>query len=193
MKKLAPLLLALPLAACISFGAKPPRSLLTLEPAASVAVGETQRSNAAATITIAIPQVPQELATARVPVHSGGIAVAYIKNAQWVEPPSRLFARLLADTMTARTGRVVLSYRQSQIDPGARLSGELRRFGVDEATSEAVVTFDAALIRGSDPVIEKRRFEARAPVSAIEAAPPGAALNRAANDVAAQVADWVGR
>lgn len=191
MKRLAPLL-ALPLAACISFGAKPPPSLLALESSATVAVGETQRSSEGATITIAIPQVPQELATARVPVHSGGVAIAYVKDAQWVEPPSRLFARLLGDTITAKTGRLVLSHRQSLIDPGARLTGELRRFGVDAGSQEAVVTFDAALMRGADPVFEKRRFEARVPVGAIEAQSVGAALNRAANQVADEVADWVG-
>jgi cholesterol transport system auxiliary component len=193
MNKLAPLpLLALPLAGCISFGAKPPPSLLNLTPAASLAVGQTQSSSAAKTITIGVPSVSQELATARVPVHSGGTAIAYIKNAQWVENPSRLFARLLADTVTARTGRVVLSNRQSQMDPGARLGGELRMFGVDAGTGEAVVTFDASLMRTEEPVFEKRRFEARVPVSPIEAAPVGAALNQAANQVAAQVADWVG-
>lgn len=191
MKKLAPLL-ALPLAACISFGAKPPPSLLTLTAQSSIAVGETQSSSAAKTITIGVPAVPQELATARVPVRSGGTAIAYVKNAQWVENPARLFARLLADTVTTRTGRVVLSNRQSLVDPGARLSGELRAFGVDAGTSEAVVTFDASLMRGEDPVFEKRRFEARVPVSPIEAAPVGAALNQAANQVAAQVAEWVG-
>src|ERR1700761_2657797 len=105
MKKFAPLL-ALSLGACISFAAKPPPSLLTLKPAASPAVGQTQNSGNAATITIAVPSVPQELATARVPVHSGGNAIAYVKDAQWVELPSRLFARLLADTVTVRTGRV---------------------------------------------------------------------------------------
>ena len=197
MKKLAPLLalafLGLPLAACISFGAKPPPSLLTLNAQSSIAVGETQSSSAARTITIGVPAVPQELATARVPVRSGGTAIAYVKNAQWVENPARLFARLLADTVTARTGRVVLSNRQSLVDPGARLSGELRAFGVDAGTSEAVVTFDASLMRGEEAVFEKRRFEARVPVSPIDAAPVGTALNQAANQVAAQVADWVGR
>jgi cholesterol transport system auxiliary component len=191
MKKLAPLL-GLPLAACISFGAKPPPSLLTLTSAAPVAVGQTQSTSASATITIAIPASPQELATARVPVHSGGVAIAYVKNAQWVEPPSRLFARLLADTVTAKTGRVVLGRRQSQIDPGAQLSGELRSFGIDEGSSEAVVTYDAALLRGSSPVVEKRRFEARVPVAQIDATSSGVALNQAANQVAAQVAEWVG-
>ncbi|MBL7396034.1 membrane integrity-associated transporter subunit PqiC, partial [Escherichia coli] len=83
-----------------------------------------------------------------VPVHSGENAVAYVKDAQWVEAPPRLFARLVGDTISARAGRPVLSYRQSQIDPGAVLSGELRRFGVDADTNEAVVQFDALLVQG---------------------------------------------
>ncbi|RYD49158.1 MAG: ABC transporter [Sphingomonadales bacterium] len=186
-------LLATPLAGCISFGAKPPASYLTLDPAAAIAVGDGQSSASSPTITIAVPAVPQELATQRVPVHAGGQAIAYVKDAMWVEQPARLFARLLSDTVTSRTGRVVLSGRQSQLDPGAQLSGELRRFGIDETTSEAVVTFDASLMRGTAAVFEKRRFEARVPVAAIETAPVGAALNQAANQVAGQIADWIGR
>lgn len=184
---------ALALGGCISLGAKPPKSLLTLTSATSVPVGQPQSSAKAETITIAVPWVPQELATGRIPVHSGTVAVAYVKDAQWVEQPSRLFARMLADTVTARTGRVVLSNRQSQIDPGAQLTGELRRFGVDAETNEAVVTFDAALMRGPEAVFEKQRFEARIKVARIDATSVGAALGTAANQVAVQIADWVGR
>lgn len=186
-------LLATPLAGCISFGAKPPAAYLTLDPATPLAVGETQSSSNAPTITIAVPAVPQELATQRIPVHEGGAAIAYVKDAMWVEQPSRLFARMLSDTVTARTGRVVLSSRQSLIDPGAQLTGELRRFGVDAAAGEAVVTFDASLMRGEAAVFEKRRFEARVPVVTVETAPVGAALNQAANKVAVEIADWIGR
>jgi len=195
MKKLLILapLLAVPLAGCISFSPKPPPQLLTLTSAAALPVGETQKSNSSGTITIGVPAVSQELASNRVPVRSGGTAVAYVKDAQWVEPPSRLFARLLSDTITAQTGRVVLSYRQSRMDPGAQLTGELRAFGIDEETSEAVVTYDATLLRGADPVFEKRRFEARAPVAKIDSENIGPALNQAANKVAAEIADWVGK
>ncbi|WP_448662978.1 ABC-type transport auxiliary lipoprotein family protein [Sphingomonas sp. CJ20] len=192
MKTLA-LLLAVPLAGCISIGAKPPENQLTLSSTSTVAVGESQRSNVAATITISVPSVPQELAASRIPVHASDTAIAYVKGAQWVERPSQLFQRLLSDTVTARTGRLVLSSRQSQLDPGAYLSGELRRFGVDAGTSEAVVTYDAALIRGSEAVVEKRRFEARVPVAQVETGPVGTALNQAANQVADQVADWIGK
>lgn len=202
MKKLAPLALALVLGGCIRFGAEAPPSLLTLTPDASIAVGETTSSATAKSISIGTLNVPQELAVARVPVQSNATNIAYLKDAHWVEPPSRLFARLLSDTVSARTGRVALSLRQSLSDPGARLGGELRTFGIDATTNEAVVTFDATLVRDRPAeasgaraplTFEKRRFEARVPLAAIDAASAGTALNRAANQVAGQVADWVGR
>lgn len=190
---LLPVAAALSLGGCITFGAKPPPSLLTLESASSVPTGETRSSASAQTITIAVPAVSQALATTRVPVQSSNTSLAYVKDAIWVELPARLFARLTADTVAAKTGRVVLSTAQSFSDPGARLSGELRNFGVDAATSEAVVTFDAALIRTNGNVVEKRRFEVRVRVDTITAGPVARGINQAANQVAAEVADWVGK
>jgi cholesterol transport system auxiliary component len=194
MNKLA-ILMVLPLAVaisgCVRFGAEPPPSLLTLKPAAAVAVGETQRS--AASITIAVPVTPQEIAGLRVPVHATDTSIAYLKDAVWVEPPARLFARLLSDTVAARTGRLVLSTRQSLSDPGAVMTGELRNFGVYATSGEVVVTFDASLSRENGGAFEKRRFEARVPAGAIAPGSVGVALNQAANRVADEVADWVGR
>lgn len=193
MKKLLIGLVALPLAGCISFGAKPPEALLSLSATEQVPVGQAQSSAGARTITIQVPNVPQALATNRVPVQASATDIAYVKDAQWVEPPARQFARLLSDTVTARTGRVVMSGAQSLADPGARLAGELRMVGVDAGAREAVVTYDAALVRDEGGALEKRRFEARVPVSVIETGPVGVALNQAANQVAGEVADWVGR
>lgn len=202
--KTLPLALALPLilGGCIRFGAEAPPSLLTLTSEAPIAVGETASSATAKSISVAALNVPQELAVARVPVRSNVTNIAYLKDAHWVEPPSRLFGRLLSDTVSARTGRVVLSLRQSMSDPGARLGGDLRAFGIDAQTNEAVVTFDATLVRDRPAevsgvrvpqVFERRRFEVRVPVAVIDAASAGTALNRAANQVAIQVSDWVGR
>lgn len=188
------LVAALPLAGCISFGAKPPPSLLTLSAAAGPAVGQEQTSATGRAITIDVPVAPQSLATARVPVQATPTTIAYVPKAVWAEPPARLFARLVSDTVAARTGRVVVSSVQAVGDPGAHLGGELRRFGLDATTREAVVTFDAALVRiNGKGAVEKQRFEARVPVTTIDADSAGPALNTAANQVAAQVADWVGR
>lgn len=192
MKKLSVLLL-LPLAACIRFGAEPPPALLVLTPAAPIAAGQTQDSSAARSITVQVPVVPQELAVTRVPVQSSPTTIAYVKEAQWVEPPARLFARLVSDTLTSRANMVVLSPRQGFTDPGAQLSGELREFGIDATRNEAVVVYDATLQRVNATTFEKRRFEAREPVTAIDANSVGPAINQAANTVAAAVADWVRR
>jgi cholesterol transport system auxiliary component len=184
---------AMPLAGCVSFGAKPPPSLLTLSSTAEVPVGQQQSSASAKTVTIAVPAVPQSLATTRVPVQSTPTTIAYVKDAAWAEVPARLFARLLSDTVTAKTGRVVLSQAQSIADPGARLGGELRQFGLDASARQAVVIYDASLMRADSQAVEKRRFEARVPVAAIDADAAGTGLSQAANQVAGQVADWVGR
>jgi cholesterol transport system auxiliary component len=192
MKQFA-VLLALPLAACISFGAKPPPSLFTLSPTAPVAVGASQSSAGARSIVVQVPASPAALATQRVPVQATATSIAYLKDAAWSEPPARLFARLLADTLTARAGMVVLSSIQSLSDPSATLSGELRQFGLDAAALQAVVTYDATLVRAGQTAVEKRRFEARVPVGAIDPANAGPALNQAANQVAGEVADWVRR
>jgi len=191
MTHLRPLavLATLALSGCISFGAKPPERLLTLTPTETVAVGTTQSVGQGEAITVLWPTVPADLNTNRIPVQATPISVAYVKDAQWTEPPNKLFARLLGETIEARTGRAVLSGRQFAFDPGARVSGQLLRFGVDAGSQQAVVVFDGVIARGAD--IRTRRFEARVPVAEIEAQAVGAALNQAANQVAAEVADWV--
>jgi cholesterol transport system auxiliary component len=192
--KLTRTLLALPLAlglaACLSFGAKPPPFFLRLTPAAGPAVAAPRSAPASQAITVVVPVVPQELRTTRVPVRTGANQVAYLPNAVWVEAPNALFARLLSDTIAARTGRVVLDPSQFTLDPGVRLSGTLQSFGLVADTNEAVVTYDAAISRGPDRV-ETRRFEARVPATA-DPAGAAQALNQAANQVAADVAGWVG-
>jgi len=180
--------LAFALSGCIRFGPEPPERLLRLTPAQTLAPGTGQSVGAGEAITVVAPSVPAELANNRVPVRSG-TGVAYVKDAQWVEPPARLFERLLGEVITARTGRPVLSGRQFAIDPGTRITGELQSFGIDETTQSAVVTFDAAVLRGAG--VQTRRFEARVPVAEITAEPVAAALNQAANQVAAEVADWL--
>jgi cholesterol transport system auxiliary component len=189
-RSLIALAAALALSGCLSFGAKPPPTLMRLtadaQPSASSRTGL-----AAEAITVVVPSAPGELRTLRVPVRAAATQVSYLKNAQWVELPSLLFARLLSETISAKTGRVVLDPKQFTFDPGQRLTGNLQTFGIDADTGEAVLVYDAAVARGKDAV-ETRRFEARVPIAPIDAATAPAALNRAANQVAAEVAAWVG-
>ena len=180
---------ALALGGC-GLGPKVPPVLMRLTSDAAVAAGARSTATGAA-ITVVAPSVGEELNTARVPVRTGATQVAYLKDAQWVEEPGALFARLLSETIAARTGRVVLDPKQFTFDPGQRLSGTLHSFGIQADTMEAVAIYDAALARGPENV-ETRRFEARIPVAAITPAAAAEALNRAANQLAGEVAAWVG-
>ena len=184
-----PLIMAL--GACVSFGGKAPVSMLVLTADNVVAAGTARTATVAEALVIQIPQVPRKLDNNRVPVQIDASSIAYLKDAVWADKPARLMQMLLAETVSAKSGNLVLN----EVDAGGKavrmLSGSLLEFGIDAETNEAVIVYDAVkIIRGS--VTEKRRFEARRPVTAIAPAPAGAALNAAANDVAGQIADWAG-
>jgi len=170
-------------------GGKAPVTLQTLSSEAPDP-GATVRSAAAGqAVTVAIPSVTKELRTLRVPVQLTPTDLQYVANFQWVETPDRLFQHLLEETIRRTTNRVVLNPLQSSLDPGLTVSGELGRFGYDASTGQVVVTYDAAL--GGGNRVETRRFTATAPADGT-AGTVGPALNRAANQVAQDVAKWVG-
>lgn len=177
---------------CGLLGGKVPPVLMALSPAAVVPIQTNRSAASGETITVILPSLVPEINTNRVPVRSGGIAIAYVEGAQWVGTPDTLFRELLSETIAARTGRVVLSDRQRTLDPGARLTGQLLAFSIDADRNEAVVTYDAALLRAQGTRVETRRSEARVPVAVIDRASVSAALNQAANQVAGDIATWIG-
>ncbi|WP_411290222.1 ABC-type transport auxiliary lipoprotein family protein [Sphingorhabdus sp.] len=180
----------LSLGACVSFGGKAPASMLVLTADNVVSAGTARTATAADSLVIQTPEVPRKLDTNRVPVQIDASSIAYLKDAFWADKPARLMQLLLVETVSAKSGNLVLN----EVDAGGKavriLSGSLLEFGIDAATNEAVVVYDAVKIIRGNPT-EKRRFESRRPMAAVAAAPTGAALNAAANDVAAQVAAWV--
>ena len=182
-------LAGLTLAACgplvqIGGNAKPPPSLLTLR--ATATPDAAGRGN---TIAVEIPAVPGPLQTLRLPVVTADTQVTYLKGAIWAEQPNRQFQRVVADTLAAR-GFQVIDLHQSSVAPARRLTGQLLDFGVDvrdPARPVARVRYDAQLTAP----FRLKRFDASEAVD--PALPPVAtadALNRAANRVAGEVADW---
>ena len=182
---------ALALAGCFG-GASVPDQLLTLTPA-QVRPTETPRTAAGGeAITVVEPTVPQALRTTRVPVYVDDTSIQYLEDAVWVENPGALFGRLVGETIGARTGRVVLDPNQYTHEPGIQLTGQLLKLGLDPNTMEVVLVYDAALNRGRTSVTTNR-FEARVSVADDTPAVVAPALNQAANQVAEQVAAWVGQ
>lgn len=181
--------LVMALGACVSFGGKAPPSMLVLTSDNIVSAGSARLASSAETLVIQTPAVPRKLDTNRIPVQINASSIAYLKDAFWADKPARLMQSLLVETLSAKTGNLVLN----EVDAGGKatvyLSGSLLEFGIDAATNEAIVVYDAVKITRNSPA-EKRRFEARRPLSVVAPAQAGEALNAAANDVAVQIAGW---
>ena len=186
---LSPLAALVLLGGCISFGPKAPPTLFDLTAENPAPAGAGQSGSLASALVVEVPEAPLSLAVTRVPVQVDASNLAYVKDAGWVERPARLFQRLLAETIRAKGSRVVL-----ESEPGTGgsevLSGRLIALGFNAPTNMAVVRFDA-MRTGKGGQVQVRRFEATQGASA-KPEVLGPALNRAANDVARQVAEWVG-
>jgi cholesterol transport system auxiliary component len=196
LKLAAPLALALSVGACslgglLGGGGKQPSVLFTLTPEAPAPAGLVRSAAAGQAVTIEVPDTPSVLKVVRVPVQIGPTEVQYIANLQWADTPDRLFQRLLTETVRRTTNRVVLDPGQTTLDPGVVVSGQLQHFGYDAQTGQVVVTYDAALSSIGGAQVQTRRFEATAAADGT-AATVAPALNTAANQVALQVAQWIG-
>ena len=187
------ILLAAPLAlaGCISIGnGEAPPALLTLTPDAQIQSGTGPSGEATSALTVMRPETPGSLAVTRVPVQVDASTIAYLKDAVWVDRPAKLFQNLLVTTIRERSGRLVLDDVESRGGTGVTLRGTLRDFGYDAQSGSVVVTYDA--IRESEGQLQTRRFSASVPGVLAETGPVGSALNEAANQVALEVADWIG-
>lgn len=185
-------LLALSLSGCLGLGgSKPPAILFNLSSASSAPAGAVASGKPATdAVMVMEPETDRRLAVQRVPVQVSASSVAYLQDALWVERPARLFRSLLAETLRARGSRLVLEDDQAVPLVAERLSGRLLDMGYDARSQSVVVRFDA-FRANSAGVLASKRFEAVVPGVSAKPAAIGPALNRAANDVAGQVADWM--
>ncbi len=184
--------LALALSGCVGLGgANLPDELLTLTPDAVVPAGSAARGTTEDAIAILEPAASERLDVTRVPVRVSESKVAYLKDAVWVDKPARLFQRMLAETIRAKGTRLVIDGTERRFTAANRLEGQLLEMGYDVGLGAVVVRYEGVLTSG-DGSIATRRFESEILGVAPDAAEVGPALNRAANDVVAQVADWVG-
>ena len=195
LRTAVPIALALTASACsiggLLGGGKPPTTLVTLTPEAPEPAQIIRAAAAGQAVTISPPAVSRELRTVRVPVQVNQTDVQYVANLTLVDTPDRLFADLVAETLRRTTGRVVLAPNQAALDPGLIVTGELQRFGYDAGTGQVIVQYDGSLSAAAGNRVESRRFTATAPADGT-AASGGPALNRAANQVALDVAKWIG-
>lgn len=188
----AALSLALLLGGCLGLGGgKAPATLISLTATQGPAAGSGSTGKVADALMVLEPEVDRKLAVLKVPVRVDGSSVAYLADAAWIERPARQFRALLAETLRADGKRLVIEDDGAAGPTAHRLGGRLIDMGYDAGSRSVVVRFEAVR-SGPDGTVATRRFESvvpGVPATAVAIAP---ALNRAANDVAGQVAAWLG-
>ncbi|WP_165323270.1 ABC-type transport auxiliary lipoprotein family protein [Rhizorhabdus phycosphaerae] len=179
------------LSGCVSLGEDPPERLVGLTAQATVPAGTAKVARDTQAISVSVPALPSQLRNQRIAVQTG-ISYAYLPKVAWVDTPAGLFRSLLAETIEAKTGRFVPDHRNASITPDNRLAGTLTAFQLLGGQNQVLVTYDATLAKSGSDEVKTRRFEARVPVAGEDSASVAAGLNQAANQVAADVADWIG-
>jgi cholesterol transport system auxiliary component len=179
------------LGGCVNLGGKAPKMLIGLTADKLAAAGPIAGGRIGDALVVLDPQTDRRLDVLRVPVQVTASEIAYLKDANWVERPSRLFRHLLAETIRAKGQRLVLEANDDAAGARQTLSGRLIDMGYDARSQSVVLRYDA-MRTDAKGAIDARRFEAVIPGISPNPVSVGNALNRAANQVAAQVADWVG-
>ncbi len=182
--------LVLALGGCVNLGGgKAPAMLVRLSATGETPAGAQAYHDAA--LVVDEPTADRALEAPRIAVAVDDSTVAYLTGAQWLERPSRQFAALLTERLRAHSSRTLVVQSAGPTPPGAvHLGGNLLAMGYDARSHAAVVRFDA-LRRAATGAITTRRFEASEPVPRADARDVAPALNRLANTVAGQVADWL--
>jgi cholesterol transport system auxiliary component len=178
------------LGGCISVGGKAPALLVALSAEKAAPAGAMPGGSISDALVVLDPETDRKLDMLRIPVQVDDAKIAYLKDAAWVERPARQFRHLLAETIRARGARLVIEAGDLSTGGKTTLSGRLIDMGYDARSQSVVVRYDA--MREIGGTIEARRFESVVPGISSTAEVIAPALNRAANQVAAQVAEWVG-
>ncbi len=191
LKLAGPLAALLLVGGCVSLGGKAPKQMISLTPEHTAPAGDLGATALRDALVVLDPEAERRLDVQRVPVQVDDATIAYLKDATWVERPARQFRRLLAETIRAKGKRLVVEAGDTSEGGKTTLGGRLLDMGYDARSQTVAVRFDALRSDAAGNVVS-RRFEATVPgVSPkVEAVAP--ALNKAANEVAEQVADWVG-
>jgi cholesterol transport system auxiliary component len=182
---------SLGLSGCLGLSGKTPDQLISLTPRVASDTGTVASGKMSDAIVVLNPETDRSLDMLRVPVRVDPATIAYLKDIAWIEKPARQFRALLAETLRARTGRIVVEGGDFEVAGQTMVGGRLLQMGYDAPEQAVIVRFDA-MRSNADGTVVTRRFESRIPGVTAEAAPVASALNNAANDVAGQVADWVG-
>lgn len=142
-------------------------------------------------LLVAEPITVQALDSERILVKGADGAISFLGGGQWADRLPRLMQARLIQSFENLGRRAAVGRPGDRLVGDYQLNTDIRAFQVQSASGEAFVEVSARLIQDRNGrVAAARIFSARVPVSAVEAGPAAAALDRALAQVLADIVRW---
>lgn len=143
-------------------------------------------------IVVAEPQALQALDSNRIIVMARGGSIAYLPDVQWADRlPKLLQVRLI---QTFENGKRIQAVGRpgDRLVPVAQVNSEIRTFGIDESTGEAVVELSVKIVNDrSGTILAGQLFSSRVPGAGAGGPGASAALDLATQAILRDIVRWV--
>lgn len=145
-----------------------------------------------ALIVVAEPSALAALDTNRLIVMTRGSGIAYLPDAQWADRLPKLLQVRLIQTFENAKRITGVGRPGDRLLPAAQVNSEIRRFGLDEASGEAVIELSVKIVNDrSGRIVAGNIFTRRVPAGGSTGPTAAAALDLATQDILRDVVAWV--
>lgn len=146
-------------------------------------------------VVVGEPQALAALDSNRILITTSEGALNYLPNGQWSDRLPKLLQVRMIEAFENANRIAGVGRPGDRLVPSAQLNSELRRFGIEEATGEAVVEIAVKIVDDRSGQIRAGEiFTARVSASGGNTAAGGsAALDLAAQSIMRQIVAWVSK
>lgn len=144
-------------------------------------------------LVVAEPQALQALDSNRIVIRTSDGGIAYLPDAQWSDRLPKLIQTRLIQTFENGARIQAVGRPGDRLVPVAQLNSEIRSFGIDEKTGEAVIELSVKIVNDrSGRILAGQVFTSRVPSGGSISGPvASAALDLATQALLRDVVRWV--
>ncbi|MCA3630710.1 MAG: membrane integrity-associated transporter subunit PqiC [Methylobacterium sp.] len=142
-------------------------------------------------VVVAEPSALAAIDTNRITVMTRGGGLAYLGDAQWSDRLPRLVQVRLIQTFENANRLTTIGRPGDRLLPVAQLNSEIRRFGIDEATGEAVIEMSVRIVQDSTGrILAGKIFTRSVPADGASGPVAAAALDLAMQELLRDIVGW---
>lgn len=144
-------------------------------------------------LVVAEPLALQAIDSNRIVIRTRDGGIAYLPDAQWSDRLPKLLQTRLIQTFENGSRIQAVGRPGDRLVPVAQLNSEIRVFGIDERTGEAVIEMSVKIVNDrSGRILAGQLFASRVPAGGASSGPAAtAALDLAAQSLLRDVVRWV--